>query len=233
MKSSRARDQFDTWSRRWKDERKHNNPAEIIKLWRDPLPRGWARENWRGKVGYRKQSDHRGEQVTENKLFASHHKQFQLLWSDSQREHDVSVQAIYHNMPLANQRSGQVIADAFGILRVGEKARPLFIEVKQTADNPWFALVENLQQIRLARACADQIRTFTVSRSKLSVEPGVWGLILAPNSFYKKHSISLERCRSLLGELKRRTTARVAFGSSDSLVGGKISIVADNWFSRC
>lgn len=136
-------------------------------------------------------------------------------------------------MPLANQRSGQVIADAFGILRVGEKARPLLIEVKTTADNPWFALIENLHQIRLARACADQIRTFTESRSKLSVEPGVWGLILAPTSFYKKHSSSLEKCRSLLGELKRRTTARVAFGRSDSLDDGKIPVVAHNWFSHC
>jgi hypothetical protein len=56
MKSSRARDQFEKWSLRWKDERKQNNPDEIIKLWQDPLPRGWAREIWRGKVGYPRSS---------------------------------------------------------------------------------------------------------------------------------------------------------------------------------
>jgi hypothetical protein len=79
MKSSKAREQFKNWSVRWKHERKQNNPDEIIKLWRDPLPGGWARDVWQGEIGYRKRSDHRGEQATEKRLFASQQKHFSTI----------------------------------------------------------------------------------------------------------------------------------------------------------
>jgi hypothetical protein len=57
------------------------------------------------------------------------------------------------------------------------------IEVKVAANDPWFALVENLQQIRLARACAHKIQEFVLKSSKKRVGRGVWGLILAPESY--------------------------------------------------
>jgi len=142
------------------------------------------------------------------------------------------VESIYHNMPLANQRGGQVIADAFGVLKIDKCTRPLMIEVKVTANDPWFALVENLQQIRLARACARKIQEFVLKSSKERVARGVWGLILAPESYYTKHAASLEKCRILLDALKQSSRARVAFGHSDYLADDQIKIIAHNWLAK-
>jgi len=126
-------------------------------------------------------------------------------------------------------RSGQVIADAFGVLKIGKSIRPLFIEVKVTANDPWFALVENLQQIRLARACAHKIQDFVHTKSEHRVERGVWGLILASKTYYEKHVGKLNGCNPMLEVLKRTTRARVAFGISDYLATGQIRIIAHNW----
>jgi hypothetical protein len=108
----------------------------------------------------------------------------------------------------------------------------LFIEVKTTANDPWFALIENLQQIRLARACARKTRVFAELNSKLRVEARVWGLIVVPENYYKKHSSSFAKCCSLLTDLKQSTRAREAFGISESLANGQISLVAHDWFAQ-
>ena len=224
---------FSDWSKKWKDGRKNISPETILKLWtnEDPMPRRWERELWEGELGYRKRSANKGEQCTEDDLFNRGGKGFELVYSSNQSKAACRVEAIYHNMPLANQRKGQVLADAFGVLGVGKSVRPIFIEVKVTANNPWFALVENLQQIRLARACAKRIQTFVHNKTDHKVGKGVWGLILAPNKYYKKHADNLALCRPLLAALKEKTNARVAFGISDFLKDGKIEVIdsASNW----
>ena len=101
--------------------------------------------------------------------------------------------------------------------------------MKVSANNPWFALVENLQQIRLARACARKIQDFVHNNSNHRVQRGVWGLILAPESYYEKHHGKLAKCKLLLESLKQNSRARVAFGTSDFLAEGRIKIVAQNW----
>ena len=232
MKTQTAIEQFSDWSSGWIDERKRKgiDPAKILALWQQPTTRGWEREIWEGQLGYRKCSNNKGEQCIEKELFDGGPKV--ISFSEERTDTDCGLVAIYHNMPLANQRKGQVIADAFGVLKIGLCARPLLIEVKRDANDPWFALVENLQQIRLARACARRIQEFVLKSSKHRVERGVWGLILAPESYYKRHSASLTKCRSLLDVLRQNTRARVAFGTSDCLASGRIKIVAHNWLAK-
>ena len=231
MKTLHAIEQFRDWSDKWKGCRKWIDVGEIVKLWHRPIPRAWERAVWAGKLGYRKRSNNKGEQRTEQRLFDRVHIDFELIFAGQQPDAEYRVTTIYHNMPLANQRKGQVIADAFGVLVTGASLRPLIIEVKVTANDPWFALVENLQQIRLARACARKIQEFVLESSKERVDRGVWGLILAPEDYYMRRSDSLTKCTHLLEALKQSTRARVAFGVSDSLVKSQIRIVAHNWFS--
>jgi hypothetical protein len=232
MKTTNEIKQFNDWSAEWKDERKKIDANQILKLWQKPMPRDWEREIWEGKLGYRKRSDDKGEQCTEKELFNGGSNGFELLFSGQQTYANYRVKPIYHNMPLANRRKGQVIADAFGVLETGKSVRPLFIEVKVTANDPWFALLENLQQIRLARACAQQIQAFVHENTEYQVERGVWGLILAPESYYENHSGNLAKCKLLLDALKENTRARVAFGISDSLAGGQIEIITQNWLVK-
>jgi hypothetical protein len=222
-------ERFNKWSAEWKDGRKAIDAARILRLWQQPMPRGWEREIWNGKLGYRKRSDNRGEQRIENILFDKS-KVFRITFAGRETVVDYRVDAIYHNMPLANMRRGQVIADAFGVLKIGKRVRPLFIEVKVAANDPWFAFVENLQQIRLARSCAQKIQDFVHRKTEDRVDRGVWGLILASDSYYKKHDSRMDECKVLLGVLRRSTRARVAFGMSDSLANGQIKITANNWF---
>jgi hypothetical protein len=229
MKTHTSIEQFNDWSARWKAERKENEVLKIVNLWQQPLPRDWEREIWKGKLGYRKRSENKGEQFTEKGMFNEETNGFKLMFADNEPDSEYRIEAIYHNMPLANQRKGQVIADVFGVLQADERVRPLLIEVKVTANDPWFALVENLQQIRLARACAHKIQEFVQVNSKHRIKGGVWGLIIAPGSYYEKHLGSLAKCKSLLHVLKKNTRARVAFGISDSLATGQIKIIADNW----
>jgi hypothetical protein len=231
MKNPHAIERFSKWSAEWKAGRERNDASAILELWHQPVPRAWARAVWTGKLGYRKRSSDKGEQRTEKELFNRVREDFALVFSDQEPSAGYRVKTIYHNMPLANQRKGQVIADAFAVLVTGANSRPLFIEVKVTANNPWFALVENLQQIRLARACARKIENFVLESSKHRVERGVWGLILAPENYYARHSARLSKCTHLLDALKKGTRARVAFGVSDSLAHGQIRIIAHNWLS--
>jgi hypothetical protein len=229
MKEPMAIEQFIAWSAGWKNERKRKgtDPAKILALWQQPTPRGWEREIWKGRLGYRKRTDDKGERCIEKELFDGRPKV--LIFPDEETNSEYRVESIYHNMPLANQRGGQVIADALCVLKIDKCARPLLIEVKDEANDPWFALVENLQQIRLARACAHKIQEFLHENWKHPVQRGVWGLILAPESYYKRHSACLTKCRALLDALRTSSRARVAFGHSDLLADDKIKIVAHNW----
>lgn len=216
---------FTDWSVAWKDCRKRSNTAQILKLWQNPLPQNWKRKIWEGKLGYRKRSDDKGEQQIEARLLNCDGGVDVVLDSKT-----IQLKAIYHNFPLANQRSGQVIADAFGVLEAGNTQRTLMIEVKVSDRNPWYALVENLQQVRLARACAQEVTQFVKKQTGQSPERGTWGLVLAPKKYYERHGREAAACKHLLEELKKRTQARVAFGISDFLAEGKIVIRASNWF---
>jgi hypothetical protein len=80
-------------------------------------------------------------------LFNGKSKGFQLTFSGQETNAHNRVEAIYQNMPLANQRKGQVIGDAFGVLKTDKSVRPLFIEVKVTANNPWFLRDQNRTRI--------------------------------------------------------------------------------------
>ena len=222
--------QFSDWSYEWKTEgRKKIDVDKILKLWNQRMPRHWERKIWDGELGFRKRTTQAGEKKIEKQLFDSGAKGFRVSFLGRETKSDYRVEGIYHNMPLANQGKGQVIADAFGVLDAGISIRPLFIEVKVAANDPWFALVENLQQVRLARACARKIQDFVHKNSKYQVERGIWGLVLAPREYYKKHAIILAKCKPLLTTLKEKTRARVAFGITDSLQNGEIKIIDSNW----
>jgi hypothetical protein len=136
VKTPKEIDRFNQWSLEWKAERRKSDLRQIVRLWQQPIPNGWEREVWKGKLGYRKVSSNRGEQIIESQLLSDKFEHLELMFSGREPNAKYRIRILYHNMPLANQRSGQVIADAFGILETGKSARPLFIEVKTTADDP-------------------------------------------------------------------------------------------------
>lgn len=101
--------------------------------------------SWR--CGNRRQ---RGEQQIENRLLNDPKKAIQIV--DCPTGRSFSLFCTDHNFPLASVSNGQVLCDVFGYVKHRNVFHPVAIEVKVRSGDPWFAVVENLIQVRLARA---------------------------------------------------------------------------------
>jgi hypothetical protein len=94
-------------------------------------------------------------------------------------------------VPLAKDatggRTGNVEADMLLLVRdpAGEH-RLEVVEVKKTADDAWFAAVENLRQLRLMKESSETRKLFVHRQPDLglSLELPFVGLVLAPAAFY-------------------------------------------------
>jgi hypothetical protein len=219
------------WSKSWeKALRNVGDIEEVIKLWRTPMPRGWLRE-WGGDLGYRKKGNDQGEKRIERQLFEANKSGLVLKYEEAK----LPINLIYHNMPFVNQRGGQVLADALGIVQIERSLHPLIFEVKVSNEHPWYALVENLRQLRLARACARQIQGFLRDKAEQYTMRGVRGMVLAPRSYFAKShkgKNTLEASRKLLTKLKKETRARIAFGVWNEEQPTQIEIIASNWLNH-
>jgi hypothetical protein len=94
-------------------------------------------------------------------------------------------------MPLVSDatggRSANVEADVLLLLRDGRRHRLALLEVKYGADNPWYAAVENLLQVKLLSANREQRRLFHARQSfaLLDEDLPVVGLVVAPLEYYE------------------------------------------------
>jgi hypothetical protein len=102
MKNTKTIERFNRWSSEWKAERKKTGSRQIVSLWQRSIPSGWEREVWKGKLGYRKLSNSRGEQIIESQLLSGRFDHFELMFSGREPNAKYRIRAIYHNMPLAN-----------------------------------------------------------------------------------------------------------------------------------
>ena len=223
--------QVTEWSESWKKTFADVGDIEgVLKLWKAPMPRHWERE-WTGDLGYRKKGNDQGEKRIERQLFEANNREVTVQYKASKSP----IKLIYHNMPLVNQSRGQVIADAFGVVQIGEIYHPLLFEIKVNNEHPWYALVENLRQLRLARACARRIQQFVKEKTGQQTARGVWGMVPAPKSYFDKSSKrrnSLEASRQLLKILKENTRARISFGVWNEDQPTQIEIIESNWLNH-
>lgn len=223
---------FKSWSDEWKAARSDvGNIDCVLQLWKKQPPGKWKRKGWTGQLGFRKNHRHNGEDRGEQKIeriFLGCGEPKQLSWYCDKTED--AVISLYHNLALTRIKHGQVVADAFAIVTVNRKVHPLLVEIKTRDKNCWFALVQNLQQVRLARACEESLRSRFESVVKVKFK-GAWGMVLAPKSYFEKpgNRSALQKSKSLLDRLKNKE-ARVAFGFTDEIDDQKkIRILYSNW----
>ena len=245
LKSSRR---LKEWSDEWQDAMEMTGDIErVIKLWSRPIPEHWRRARWKPEYGYRKipkGGKDRGEQVIEKDLLAPKGEVSLRAISGYGPVGGAWFLGIYNDMRLASdfrtkKAPGQVIADAFGLLVVGKKARPICVEVKIKDKNSWYAVVENLRQVRLLRRNEKNLRKFlkgigALGGLRLPSAKGAWGMVLAPAEFFEhdKKTGVWGHTRDLLLAL-RKTEARVCLASTADLQAYKsIRIIAGNWPSR-
>jgi hypothetical protein len=190
------------------------------------------RKGWSHALGYRKQSKDgldRGEQKIERLLFKR--SQLEIV---REKGRPLSLKVTDQNFPLAKQSKGQVLCDALGFIDHGSRYHPVVIEVKTTNANPWFAVVENLIQIRLARFNLDNIERHAIKHSladnNLHEARGAWGLVLAPSKYFCQNQPHLEAALKLIQELKWKTRARIILAATDDLKEGRLKWIEGSYW---
>lgn len=154
-RNKNANKAFEEWSTAFKKARDANGDVKkVINAFGKRIPGNWKYRKWKGEVGYRKSGRVVSEKQIEHDLLGAAGTSRMLRLVERGRNHrEYPIIAIYHALPLANPGPGQVIADALGVVMDSNgHLHPLLIEVKVTDSNPWFALVECLQQVKMARA---------------------------------------------------------------------------------
>jgi hypothetical protein len=188
--------EFARWRSRWFDQAKYqgrNVPDvearinALLGLWRVPVPGKWQRtidpqllelRYRRGDVG----APHNGEHRIEREMLADPIADVRCMGA-------MVVDGI-NAMPLVYDetggRSANVEADVLLLLRDGKGHRLALLEVKYSADNPWYAAVENLLQVKLLSANREQRRLFHARWrvALLDEDLPVVGLVVAPLEYY-------------------------------------------------
>jgi len=100
---------------------------------------------------------------------------------------------------IGSKKKGNVITDLFGL---DDKESPVVGEVKIRDNNPWYAVVECVQQIALLRADRKHLQEWLKGHSykKDLRGAGSWGMVIAPEKYWKKKE--KEQAFQLVEELK-------------------------------
>jgi hypothetical protein len=190
---------FAQWCQRWMQlgeltgaEDMNAGIQDVLALCEEPVPGRW----WRGQ-DVRLRDPHRryqrGNAGPGQKRRGEHALEYDVLAPDPvQAATDCLGSPLVDGVnavPLARDegggRSGNVEADMLLLVGGGSSYRLLLIEAK-VSGNAWFAVVENLRQLRLYRESPVAQKIFHVRRPGLDLEHPlpVSSVVLAPPSYY-------------------------------------------------
>ena len=122
---------------------------------------------------------------------------------------------------LGSRRKGNVIADLIGI---DEKGSPVAGEVKINHKNPWYAVVEGIEQVALMRADRKNLLESLQEKTHRKIRGvGSWGIVIAPEKYWKKPECQL--ADKLIKELRKKTKIRICCVSYDSKKPKRLEVV--------
>lgn len=170
---------FQEWRRHWCDQARFTSPTvpdvderikTIIRLWGEEVPGSWHREMddlrclRKGILCEPDQVYTRGDKTEKNKK-----PEHQIEWDVIQAKPRLCTspaakhfEIVVNAFPLVKNRDGgqegKVEIDLLGLLTMEALGKPRYfpvvLEAKATANNPWYATVENLLQLKLFRSNA-------------------------------------------------------------------------------
>lgn len=192
----------------------------VCELMRGPVEAEWLRASelddnkWPSGLRYRRgnlEGNKRGEHQREHEILALHFDRVACL---SGKLID-GVNAY----PLAQGRS--VEADMLLLADCNDGYRQFLVEAKESANNAWYAVVENLRQLKLFVENAAAQRFFHRRNPGLELPEKVEasGMILAPRSFFEsggQKGKSVPPTRRLIEALRRNHLADVRLATWDS-----------------
>jgi hypothetical protein len=166
----------------------------LLTLWRTPINGGWERGVDAQLLGRRYRrgdaaAPHSGEHAIEAAVLA---EPLERLSCFSGTVID-GVNAVPLALDRAGGRAGNVEADLFLLVENGPNQAVLVVEVKTSANNAWYAAIQNLLQLRLTKE-SQRARSLFQHRhahacfthpdgAALSALPHT-GVVLAPSTFY-------------------------------------------------
>jgi hypothetical protein len=232
MTTSSRPSRFPAWSDEFKKLRGFKEPVAgainaILAYYTKAIDDGQKaqRKGWEHAVGLRKKPSKKkfeNENRIEELLLEQPEKPIRIV---GPRDHHLDLRVIEQSFALAEPKKGQIVPDALGFIKHRGVVHPVVIEVKVQDNDPWFAVVENLIQIRFARSNVDNIeqRAIRVSLVAEALEKarGTWGLVVAPQAYFNKHPNETFAALRLISALRDKTRARIIVCSCDGLEQGQ------------
>ena len=187
---------FLEWREQWKELMEYSGPNlpdpdvrinKVLDIWNVSVPDGWERGHdpqllgsryRRGDIG----KPHAGEHTIEHDILVKYFGRVDFLG------HEV-IDGI-NAMPLAQDvgggRQGNVEADLLLLLKKNGRYAITICEVKNTSNNPWYAIVENILQLKLLQLSSSARDLFKKRNPSLllSTEITIMGCVVAPGDFY-------------------------------------------------
>jgi hypothetical protein len=184
---------FQRWTRKWLELAAYQGREvpdvderieRIATLWSEPVPGDWRRGaderilDPAQRYCRTHSGDPRGEHRIEYEVLAATEPTTVLGSSLID-----GVNAVPLARDEAGGRAGNVEADMLLLIGDGGGQRQLLVEVKVDADHAWYAVVENLRQLRLFEESEAAQAVFRERRSATGPLP-VEGLVLGPEDFF-------------------------------------------------
>jgi hypothetical protein len=233
---------FHDWSTQWAQGRQYTGtqiseqalPSRIksvINLWNLEMPLAWERGDWAflQQRGFRRGDEHdpQPEHKLERELFDLR------VWEVKGGTLPMHLYPELNEISFGNQGDGQRKIDVLALLRIEDRTTPLAIEMKgKSTNNCWFAVVENLQQLRLLRS---------YPQSRLALNPWLepfeqlplshsWGMVLAPPSFFDakgQKQNSFRQAKELIRALRNELEVIILLAAFNNNVRGQIDLLTD------
>lgn len=200
----------------WDDARKDVGNVEIVRqLIQDEgiLTRGMRNMTYSSITlrGLQRRASVRGEGKIEKRLLSAEENQKPCCIVDENGKRIKRVFFKDNAVTLGAKRDGNVIADLFGL---DDLDSPVCGEVKISDKNPWYAVVECVEQVVLLRADRKFLLKNLIEKTQMNIRGvGAWGMVIAPPKYWIKKEFP--GAKLLTEYLRLKTKIRICCVSYD------------------
>ncbi len=198
---------------------------QVLDFWQEPIPgkwqreRGWDTDKWKDSPYRRRDLEvpRAGEHTMEREILIDRRGKITLLGAP--------LLDGVNALPLScdftgGARRGDVEADLLLLCHAAGSYRLALCEVKASADDPWFAAVESLRQMRLFLS-SPAAQSLMVDRGSLpadATDVAVTGLVMAPAAYFSakgKKGNALAPAHRLFEKMRRHYDIDMRFAVWD------------------
>lgn len=163
--------------------------------------------------GNQRRASTRGEGVVETQLLSTCKKPKECILLKDEKK----IKSVYFTdnaVGIGARQKGNIIVDLFGL---DDRDSPVCGEVKITANNPWSAVVQCVEQVALLRSDRAFLRNNLRTKAQKDIRGvGAWGLVIAPPKYWDKKEF--HAAKRLVEYLRSKTMVRICCVSYPKLL---------------